>query len=60
MHATGSASHVSVARYDDDYPLLYGEPARYPMPVRQPLPVESNKPRLACLTSCRSCGRCKR
>jgi hypothetical protein len=30
MNATKSTGLVYVARYDDDYPLLYGEPAVQP------------------------------
>ena len=30
MDVTAPANQVTVARYDDDYPLLYGEPARQP------------------------------
>jgi hypothetical protein len=33
-HAGCAANQVTVARYDDDYPLLYGEPA--PQPQRKP------------------------
>jgi hypothetical protein len=66
MDYTGPTSRITVARYDDDYPLLYGEPAPQPQwkstkrCVR--LPQEPNacdiaSPRAA---SCRSCGRCTR
>lgn len=30
MNPNGPSQRLSVARYDDDYPLLYGEPARQP------------------------------
>ena len=60
MHAARTSSHHSVARYDDDYPLLYGEPARYPMPERAPMPIDSNKSACTCSKPSHPCGRCPR
>jgi hypothetical protein len=68
MDHTGSACQASVARYDDDYPLLYGEPAPQPQwrPVATgrcvrlpqdgtPEETAANRP-----ATCKTCGRCGR
>ena len=66
MQSNGTASRMNVARYDDDYPLLYGEPALQPQwdttakVVPLPQNEEPRKAALACATACRSCGRCRR
>jgi hypothetical protein len=64
-HTAGHASQVTVARYDDDYPLLFGEPARQPQwPAARKvvhLPQQTSTRRgKACESNCRSCGACQR
>jgi hypothetical protein len=57
------ASQVTVARYDDDYPLLYGEPARQPAwPARRrsfQLSQHGAARPPGCASTCRSCGKCR-
>jgi hypothetical protein len=57
-------ARVNVARYDDDYPLLYGEPAVQPewdrasgvLRLNRAAAIQASE---SCRTTCRSCGRCR-
>jgi hypothetical protein len=60
--SVGPGGRANVARYDDDYPLLFGEPAVQPQwsSVGGASGVISERTAQTGNPSCRSCGQCRR